>query len=556
MPLTAEESPGNGAAPAGALESPPTPPVDLRHRLGLKLAAAIALVTVATIATLIYLFFESQRASLMAVVTQGAARISDTIRTSTRDQMLAARKEGAYRVMRSVGSQRWIEKVRIFNKEGRITFSTAGTETGTLVDKKAESCYACHAAGKPLTRLSLPSRARVYRADDHRVLAMVTPIYNEPACSEADCHVHPASQQVLGVVDVAISLADLDASIALLVKRGLGIGGAAVVLLAFLTFWAVRRLVLRPVSELVAATERVGRGELGTTLPVRANDELGWLASSFNQMSGSLARMKGENEELLESLERKVEKRTEQLRSAQSRLVQSEKLASLGKLSASIAHEINNPLAGILTFAKLLVKTLDAGPPDDRTRALAVKNLRLIERETGRCTAIVRNLLDFARERPLDLKTLDLRAPLEEALSLTSHQLELAGVTLVRQLPVAVPVRADFGQMRQAFVNVLINAADASEKGGTVTASGRVDPAAGRAEITIADTGPGISPENLSKIFDPFFTTKEMGTGLGLSVVYGIVEKHGGTLDVESEVGRGTTMTFRFPLADEREAGA
>ena len=556
MPLTVEESPGNGAAPADAPERPPTPPVDLRHRLDLKLAAEITLVTVATIATLIYLFLESQRASLMSAVTMGAARVSDTIRASTKGQMLAARKEGAYRVMRSVASQPWIDQVRIFNKEGRITFSTAPREIGALVDKKAESCYACHAAGQPLTRLSLPSRARVYRTGDHRVLAMVTPIYNEPACSEADCHVHPASQQVLGVVDVAISLADVDASMALLVKRGIGIGGGAVVLLALLTFCSVSRLVLRPVAELVTATERVGRGELGTTLPVHAHDEMGRLASSFNQMSASLALARRENEELLGSLERKVEKRTEQLQAAQSRLVQSEKLASLGRLSASIAHEINNPLAGILTFAKLLVKTLDAGPPDERTRALAVKNLRLIERETGRCTAIVRNLLDFARERPLDLRPLDLRGPLEEALSLTAHQLELSGVALVRDLPVPIPVRADFGQMRQSFVNVLINAADAMGKGGTVTVRGRVDAAARRAEVAISDTGPGISPENLSKIFDPFFTTKEMGTGLGLSVVYGIVEKHGGTLEVESGVGRGTTMCFRFPLADEREDGA
>ncbi|MDL1950255.1 HAMP domain-containing protein, partial [Acidobacteria bacterium ACD] len=328
MSQTVEESPANGAAPA-AHEPPPTPPADLRHRLGLKIAAAIVLVAVATVAALIYVFLEAQRSSLMAAFTRGAARISDTIRTSTRDQMLAARKEGAYRVMQSIGSQSWIDWVRIFNKEGRVTFSTTPGETGTTVDKKAESCYACHAAGKPLTRLSLPSRARVYRAGDHRVLAMVTPIYNEKTCSEADCHVHPASQQVLGVVDVALSLAEVDASLSLLARQAVGIGGAAVVLLALLTFWSVRRLVLRPVADLVAATERVGRGQLGTTLTVRANDELGWLSSSFNQMSGSLEQARKENEELLESLERKVEKRTEQLKSAQSRLVQSEKLASL-----------------------------------------------------------------------------------------------------------------------------------------------------------------------------------------------------------------------------------
>lgn len=541
------------AAPRDVTPAPtPLPPPPWSRRLGVKLAAAIAGVSLLTVGSLVGLSVATQRENLISEVVQGAAQLSDTIRASTHDQMLAARKEGAYRVMTAIGRQEGIEKVRIFNKEGKITFSTSADETGTYVDKRAESCYACHAADKPLERLTIPSRSRIYRAaDGDRVLGMVTPIYNEASCSQADCHVHPPQQMVLGVVDVGISLAVIDASIAESGRRSLAIGVAAAAVLALLTGWAVRRLVLHPVSDLVAGTARVGRGDLGAAIPVRSDDELGRLSTAFNDMSRSLAEARRQRLELLAGLERKVEERTSELKAAQARLVQTEKLASLGKLSASIAHEINNPLAGILTFAKLLVKTLDAGPVDERARGVAVKNLKLIERETERCTAIVRNLLEFARERPLERKTVDLRAPLEEALSLAQHKLELSGVKVEKDLDGPVLVKGDYGQLRQAFVNVVINAADVMPHGGTLGVTSRLDARARRAEVVIADTGPGIPPEILGKIFDPFFTTKEKGTGLGLSVVYGIVDKHGGTLHAESDAGKGTRMVFRLPVEDQ-----
>ena len=520
-----------------------------RH-LSVVLIATVVGVTLVSMGLFAVLTIGAQQSQMVYEAQRGAALFSDTIRTSTHDQMLSDHKDDAYRVMQAISEREGVEKVRIFNKEGRIMFSTAQGETGTFVDKKAESCYACHAAGQPLVRLSVPSRARVYRAaDGHRILGMVTPIYNEPACAIAPCHVHPANQSVLGVVDVSVSLQDVDARVAEQARRTIWLSLVCVLAIAAALGVAVRGLDDRPVWEMVTATETIGRGDLRARVPVHARNELGSLATSFNEMANSLAKGRAERLEILNSLERQVEERTEALKTAQAQLLQTEKLASLGQLSASIAHEINNPLAGILTFSKLLIRNLEEGAEPPAFRESLLRNLKLIERETDRCRSIVRNLLDFARQRPLVLADVEVSGPLEEALSLVNHKIELQGIALETRLASAASVRADFGQLRQAFVNVLLNACDAMPAGGHLTVSSEISADGKWVEIAFSDTGPGISPGNLTRIFDPFFTTKEMGTGLGLSVVYGIVQKHGGDMRAQSRAGAGTTMLIRLPLA-------
>jgi two-component system NtrC family sensor kinase len=312
----------------------------------------------------------------------------------------------------------------------------------------------------------------------------------------------------------------------------------------------------------------VAQGDLTHRIAVRTADEIGLLAASFNRMTEALGKAQAELDALVTTLEQRVEERTQELREAQAQLIQTEKLASLGKLSASIAHEINNPLSGILTYAKLLSRKFRTGPPDAEGIQAALQQLSLVERETQRCCSIVRNLLDFARQRELSFQEVDLRTALEEALSLLAHRLGIQNVEVARELGPIPMVRADFGQLRQAFVNILMNACEAMPGGGklrvvtrevmlpgdgtgrTLSPTGKTAPPARFAEVAISDTGQGIAPEHLSKIFDPFFTTKEKGTGLGLSVVYGIVEKHGGRIAVDSRVGQGTTVTLRFPAMD------
>jgi len=522
-------------------------PVRWWQRLGIRATLVFALVTLASVTVFVVVTLRAQQRYLTSEVLRGAVQFSDTIKASTYHFMLADERAGAYRTMEAIGRLEGIEKVRMLNKEGRVTYSTDSSEVGRMVDKGAEACYACHAAGQPIVRLNVPSRSRIFTRNGHRVLAMITPIYNEPGCSTSACHSHPRERQVLGVVDVAMSLQDEDEAIASLRRSTLLFGGLGVLALAATVGLFIRGYVIRPLGEMVRATERIAQGDLDRRLPVRRDDEIGLLASSFNAMIDSLRQARGELHDLNESLENQVQERTTALREAQAQLIQSEKMSSLGKLAASVAHEINNPLSGILTYAKLLVRLHEEGEMTEKVRESCTRNLRLVQRETERCSAIVRNLLDFARQRTPMLKELDLSAVAEEALSLLAHRLMMQNVVLEKSLPPLPLVKADFGQMRQAFVNIALNACEAMNAGGRLRVASRQ--AGGMVEVEFEDTGPGIPPEHLSRILDPFFTTKEKGTGLGLSVVDGLIDRHGGKLDIRSQVGVGTTVVVRLPIA-------
>ena len=523
-----------------------------------KLLVAVCGVATVTTGTWAYMNIRSSQQDRIESMIREVNQFSDTVKRSTHYAMLQNRWGDAFQIMETIGKQEGVYRVRVFNKEGVILFSTDRSENGKAVDKQTESCYACHAASRPLERLQLPDRTRIFPAvHGPRLLGMITPLYNEAGCSEG-CHVHAPTTRVLGVLDITMSLEQVDREIAALRQNRLASGVLSVAGLAVMLSLIVRRGVVRPVRALVEGTRRVGEGDLAYRLPIGSRDEIGVLAASFNQMTDSLQKTQEELDALVQTLERRVEDRTHELRSAQAQLVQTEKLASLGKLSASIAHEINNPLSGILTYAKLLSRKLRTGPPDAEEIPVALQQLALIERESQRCSTIVQNLLDFARQREPTFQMVAVPAVVDEALSLLANRLSIQAVTVAKAYSLVAQVRADFGQLRQTFVNILMNACEAMPGGGKVQvaireveapADGHGGDARRLVEVAIADAGQGIAPEHLSKIFDPFFTTKEKGTGLGLSVVYGIVEKHGGTIVVESSVGRGTTARLRFPAA-------
>ncbi len=524
-----------------------------RHRLSTKLLGITAGLTLAAIGGLAYVELEIQKQRLEAA-TRSVALLSETIQSATRESMLDDERPQVYQAMRAVGRMKEIEKVRMLNKEGGVTFSTDESEIGKVIDEKAEGCHGCHSAGQPIARVPLASRTRIYRKGDHRVMSMVAPVYNEPSCWTGACHAHSPGQQLLGVIDVGVSLAGVDAQVSSFRRGSLALTGVLVLCLAVFFYFFARVQVVQPVAALVHATREVAVDQLDLELRIPSKGELGLLAASFNDMIRALRRAEGDLRRLMGSLEQQVEERTAALKATQAQLVQSEKLSSLGRLSASIAHEINNPLAGILTFSKLLIRTLEQGPPTEATRRSCIKHLSLVQRETERCSAIVRNLLDFARERPLSLKEVDVARAVEECAQLLGHQFLLNGMELVTELAPVPQVEADFGQLRQAFVNVAMNACEAMSRGGTLTVSTRFLEPERQVEVRFRDTGPGIHPEHMAKIFDPFFTTKESGTGLGLSVVYGIVQRHRGLVEVTSELGKGTCIVIRLPGAEPRPA--
>lgn len=263
------------------------------------------------------------------------------------------------------------------------------------------------------------------------------------------------------------------------------------------------------------------------------------------------AQLYEETKRWSEELEHKVEERTQELRAAQERLLQSEKLASIGQLAAGVAHEINNPMGVILGFAQGIVKTL---PEDDPLR----KPLTTIEKESLRCKRIVQSLLDFARHSEPTLQLTNVNELIDACCDLVEHQTSLQDVKLIKGYDPALPsIMADPNQLQQVFINTMLNAYQAMSDGGTLHITTRT--MGSELQVTFTDTGTGIPPENMQNIFDPFFTTKEVGegTGLGLSVSYGIVKAHGGDIEVDSQMGKGTTFVIKLPLdrskGDERQ---
>lgn len=516
------------------------------NRLSTRLTLAITLATAVGSVVFLLLVLRAQRAQLMDQTNRSGAFLSDTLVNSLQRHMLRNERAELIESLQAVAAQPLMTELRLFDSRGRNHFSMDAGEIGRVAEKTEQTCAACHQSTEIPPSLDVNDRSRVVTTGrGQRILATVTPIYNRAACATAACHAHPTSQRVLGILEVGVSLSHVDATLATLQRRTAGIALLIIMGLAVTSIVVTQRTVVRPVSQLLDGVQRVTAGDLKEQVPVSGSGEIAELAQAFNEMETALLEVRRQRLALLGSLEEQVKQRTAALEHAQARMVQAEKLSSLGRLSASIAHEINNPLTGILTYAKLIIHTLEHRTLDEQARARTVAQLKLVERETQRCTAIVRNLLDFARERPLTLTDVDVNAAIEEALFLIHNQVVLQNLRLEQDLGPLPSMRADFGQIRQALVNVLMNACDAMGPGGVLRLSS-ASPEPDAIVVTVRDTGLGIAEEHLAKVFDPFFTTKEKGTGLGLSVVYGIVQRHGGTLQVESQAGVGTTVRIRL----------
>jgi two-component system NtrC family sensor kinase len=535
----------------------------LPRSLRFKVAFYVALALTGTLLLFTVLVVRQQRAMLLEAAENHVAQLSEVITRSTRFAMLQNQPYYVHRIIQDVASKGNIARVRIFSKEGVIIDSTYVPELGLQVDRKAEGCMLCHSGERAVESLPRGSRARVFNAPDgRRMLASMEVIRNEPSCYNSACHVHTKAQSILGVLDIVYSLEDIDRSLqtgttAIIV---LSLGFVALAALGVSVF--VHRLVYRPLRDLEAGARRISGGNLEQPIPVRGDDEFGRLAASFNAMTEALRASQRELQALNETLERKVEQRTAELRTAQAETVRGEKLASVGLLAAGIAHELNNPLTGILTFTSLLRKKLPDGSAD-------AEDLDLVIRETKRCAAIIRRLLDFAREKAPERSFADLNRLIENTVQIIEQGAHLQDIELHLELDRSLPlIWLDANMTEQVVMNMLVNAQHAIGRGGRITICTRRaalprSPAPGAAavpmvEISIADTGCGIPEKNLQRIFDPFFTSKEVGkgTGLGLSVSLGIVQAHGGLIEVESRVGEGSTFRVFLPLAPADAAAA
>lgn len=614
-------------------------------KISLKLILTVSAVTVAIISVYSYINLKAQSEDLLTQAELAANKLSETLKNSMHFSMMLNQPEQTHAIINASADEPCILEIRVFNKEGMIMYSSQETAIGTMVDKNAEACYVCHTANEPIEKLSIDQRIRKYKIhpDSSHILGIINPIYNEPSCWQADCHAHPESQTVLGVLDVKVCLKDVDNQIKQSENRSIVFAIGAIILLSLIIAFIVRKWIEKPIIELVAATEQVGTGNLGYVIKDLGSDELGLLAKSFNNMTKKLAE-------------------------ARLQLFQSDKMASMGRLAAGVAHEINNPLTAVLTYSSFLLKRVnDPALQED---------LKVIVRETKRSREIVKSLLDFARQSVPKKSNANLHEIINNAIGVVDNQLSMKHIKLEKNLEENIPpFRIDSNQMQQVFINLLVNASDAvQEREGRISVLTRVvslspygtlqiknavcskrhslmdeevkidgkpsvklkiiqsgkegfvnlNPVYGKnrdkysiqiepdksiqvscpkcnislidkevicpkckgtvysfevppqgmfqgcinpkcgwqrwasvdeagirdyVEIKISDNGCGIAKEDLPRIFEPFYSTKgQKGTGLGLAVIWGIIDNHNGTINVESEIGKGTTFTILLPL--------
>ncbi len=501
-------------------------------RLGLaaKLAICVILSTAAFFALFGFINLRVERSLMRDFVAQSADRIADLILRSTKYEMLHNDHEALVNIIQELGSQPAIRRIRILNQDGRITLSTDPAEVGQVVETSLEA-----------------SRRDFFDRQGKHVLGLVRPIDNAPECSNAACHVHHSGQRVLGVVDAHLTLAQVDKQMADQKSKLLYFLVGAIVFGSFLAVVFIWKVVYRPVKELIDGTHRVANGDLDYRLPVRSEDELGDLALSFNRMTAEVGGVQAK-------IEAEVDRKTAALEQIHATLLRSEKMASIGKLAATVAHEINNPLFGILTYARLVSREL--GKHEFAERDELVEQVQIIERESKRCGELVKNLLTFSRQAPSIREPNDLNTVVHRAVTLVKHKLEMQNIelteTLLNDMP---PVQCDANQIQQVVLVLMVNAGEAMPKGGRLLVATGVSPDGEKGVVRVLDTGGGVPQDVLPRIFDPFFTTKEdqNRTGLGLAVAHSIVEQHAGEITVRSTPGEGTEFLVELPLSSVGE---
>lgn len=524
--------------------------IRIKQSISAKLVIAIGILIVTGSLIFWYAILERQEQYLTSIAIRNGLSFIEYIKKSNRYNMLHFLRDEIQQTLQDISIAEGVEGVRIFDHGGRIFYSTFKEEVSTFVDRTSIACRACHADIDASSRLlSEPKKWDIYRKiNGFTALKMVEPIFNEPACYSSSCHAHDRSQDILGFVEADLSLSLLDAA---KVKQKQALTAYVIIFVFGISLSLaiiLYKIVSKPVGELVNGMERVSTGDLDHSVPVLSADEIGKLAQSFNSMTKDIKASRQKMEEWTVSLENEVAKKTEEIRKTHDALVQTEKLASLGRMAAGVAHEINNPLTGIVTFSHLLLQKF---PPESSE----AKDLQIIIDQAERCAKIIKNLLAFARVSSTEKGEININDVLKKAIFMVRNQEKFHNIVFHLNIDEqSLKVLGEEHKFQQIFLNMLINAADAMDERGSIHAATRKKTLEGKkyVEVEFTDTGSGISDTDMPKLFEPFFTTKPIGkgTGLGLSITHGIVTQFGGHIHVESTVGKGTSFFIRLPLID------
>jgi two-component system NtrC family sensor kinase len=490
--------------------------------------------------------------NLMADAVEYTSSYSDLVKKSVRYNMLTFNRVPIQHTIEGIASSEGIRRIRIFDSRGTVFYSSQKAAIGTLVDRTSFACKGCHSNPQKPAETLMGRRQWVTYAgrDGQRVLTYVNPIYNEPSCYAAACHAHPGGQKVLGVLEIDFSLSPLDNRIRQQTVEITAYAISLMIVISLILYLVLRRFVMKPVSILSEGMKKVSTGDLGQKVVLNSEDEIGVLAGTFNVMTKDLEVAREKMENFTQALEAEVAKKVDELKKSQDKLFQAEKLASLGRLTADVAHEIRNPLTAVGGFAHRLSRVVEGEKQKEYADVIIT--------EVGRLEKILKDVLTFSRDARFHLN----RRPLEEAVhevvktyeGLCREQSIEVNVRIAENLP---PVLIDKDQVKQALTNLIANAIDAMQKGGMLTIStGQEDVNdVTYVYIKVSDTGPGIPEEKLPLIFEPFFSTKELhGTGLGLSITRKIIEEHGGFIKAESVEGTGATISLYFPYQSEEDS--
>ncbi|HKJ15570.1 MAG: ATP-binding protein [Desulfobulbaceae bacterium] len=432
-----------------------------------------------------------------------------------------------------------------------ITWSTHRDKIYTNITNTINNAEPMAALALLLQSGEAPKESFEAEIDGKRHIIIIEPILNEEACF----HCHGSSRKIIGGMIVKTNVERALRTVTAAKNRTILTTILALLAIIVISYAMIEKFISRRVQRLAGGVKKVAAGDLDFEIQARSSDEIGDLARSFNIMTHELKEARDEITNWTLTLEDLVEERTAQLKRAQENAIQAEKMASMGRLAAIVAHEINNPLAGIRTYAKLMLKRGAELFPGDAVKY--IQYIETIESESARCGEIVRGLLQFARPTKPKIGQHDINTLVEETLRLVQHQIDLLNIEIKLELASESPqISCDDQKIKQALVALLLNACDAVQSDtGFIDISTYLMEEKKRVGIAISDNGIGMDEETRSHMFEPFFTTKtvspekesSLNSGLGVSVVYEIVKSHQGSIEVESELGKGTTITICLP---------
>jgi len=493
-----------------------------RRSAALELTLLTVVVMAALLAASSWVSLRWQRSWLMEEARRGLLLTCDAVVASLRLAMMENHREEIRASIGRITEQTRVRQIRLAEHRGRITISTRPEDSGQRLGLDAPACALCHASHS--AHPSTPPDVQVRTVLDSRNMRAFAPILAEPGCINQACHQQEKRSGVLGVIDISLPLDEVERELAEIRMWSLALSGVSLLAGAVVVWLVLARRFRRPMQDLLRGIRRVAAGNLTHRIAIGSNDEFGELARSFNAMAGQLA-------------------------DTQQSLIQSERLISMGKLAAGVAHEINNPLTGIVSYAEALAE--DAAPSDPHR-----KDYEVILNEALRCRQIVRGLLDFARQDAPALAPSHPKELIEKTLDVVARQATFRNIAFEKHIePDLPPVDVDPLQIEQVLLNLLVNAQQAMPAGGRIVLGARQLAGAGRVELSVQDEGTGIPPEIRPRIFEPFFSTKRGKTdGLGLAVCLGIVQRHGGAIEVESQPGKGTIFRVTLPVTHPRSS--